>query len=76
MFHCVYSKDISVSEYNTLWLFFCTCHTNVHHCTGKLRLKVPWSNLYTAPVVVEVDGVYIIAGPSSGENRNSRKSVL
>ena len=34
---------------------------------GKLRLKVPWSNLYSAPVVVEVDGVYIVAGPLSGE---------
>lgn len=33
---------------------------------GKLRLKIPWKNLYSAPVVAEVDGLYILAGPASG----------
>jgi hypothetical protein len=34
---------------------------------GKLRLKVPWKNLYSAPVVAEVDGLYVLAGPAAGE---------
>lgn len=68
MFHYVCLKDISVSKYSTLWLIFSPVFTNTCcYCAGKLRLKVPWSNLYSAPVVVEVDGVYIIAGPLSGK---------
>lgn len=35
--------------------------------TGKLRLKIPWKNLYNAPVVAEVDGLYALAGPAAGE---------
>ena len=45
----------------------CTHMYKLFVALGKLRLKVPWSNLYSAPVVVEVDGVYIVAGPLSGE---------
>ncbi len=33
----------------------------------KLRLKIPWSNLYGAPVVAEVDGLFVVAGPASGK---------
>ena len=40
--------------------------------TDKFSMKVPWSNLYwsnlyTDPVIAEIDGVYIVAGPASGE---------
>lgn len=34
--------------------------------TDKLRLKIPWSSLYSSPVVVEIDGLYVLAGPASG----------
>lgn len=34
--------------------------------TGKLRLKIPWKNLYRDKVIVEVEGVYAVAGPASG----------
>ena len=33
----------------------------------KLRLKIPWKNLYSAPVIAEVDGLYILAGPAAGK---------
>ena len=32
----------------------------------KMHLKIPWKNLYTDPVIIEVEGVYIIAGPDMG----------
>lgn len=32
----------------------------------KLTLKIPWKNLYNDPVLIEVDGVYIVAGPETG----------
>ena len=34
---------------------------------GKLHLKIPWKNLYSAPVVAEIDGLYMLAGPASGK---------
>lgn len=42
---------------NILWLIL---------LADKLRLKIPWKNLYGAPVVAEVDGLYVLAGPASG----------
>ena len=39
-------------------------------------MKIPWKNLYSAPVVAEVDGLYIIAGPSSGRDRKVILSVM
>ena len=51
-------------------LFSCICvysdTTQKFYCTDKLRLKVPWKNLYGAPVVAEVDGLYVVVGPASG----------
>ena len=32
----------------------------------ELHLKIPWRNLYGAPVVAEVVGLYVVAGPASG----------
>ena len=47
-----------VCVYNTLLVFLiCTL--------DKLHLKIPWKNLYTEPVIVNVKGVYIVAGPDS-----------
>lgn len=34
---------------------------------GKLKLKVPWKNLYTDPVLVEVEDVFVVAGPTLGK---------
>ena len=34
--------------------------------SDKLTLKIPWKNLYNDPVLIEVDGVYIVAGPETG----------
>ncbi|KAI6653358.1 Vacuolar protein sorting-associated protein 13C-like [Oopsacas minuta] len=31
----------------------------------KFRAKIPWKNLYNEPTIVEIDGLYIIAGPNS-----------
>ena len=30
-------------------------------------MSIPWKSLYTDPVVIEVDGLYVIAGPENGE---------
>lgn len=35
--------------------------------SGKLRLKIPWKNLYGAPVVADLDGLYVLVGPASGQ---------
>ena len=40
---------------------------NIISIADKLRLKIPWSNLYGAPVVAEVDGLFVVAGPASGK---------
>uniref|UniRef100_A0A914PG75 Chorein N-terminal domain-containing protein n=1 Tax=Panagrolaimus davidi TaxID=227884 RepID=A0A914PG75_9BILA len=32
----------------------------------KLVLKIPWKNLYTEPVLANIDGLYIIAVPNKG----------
>ena len=29
-------------------------------------MNVPWNNLYTDPVIADIDGVYIVAGPAAG----------
>ena len=33
---------------------------------GRLSLRVPWANLRGSPVVVEVDRLYVLAGPAGG----------
>ncbi|XP_041355806.1 vacuolar protein sorting-associated protein 13A-like isoform X2 [Gigantopelta aegis] len=40
---------------------------------GKLTLKIPWKNLYTEPVVAELDGVYALAVPNAGIKYNAEK---
>ena len=73
----VFKLFLAVSEgNNTLWLFFCKlCHTN--ECTGKLRLKVPWSNLTNCILcLVEVECVYNSWPVLSVRIETARKSVL
>jgi hypothetical protein len=34
---------------------------------GRLSLRIPWANLRGSPVVVEIDRVYILAGPADAD---------
>lgn len=34
--------------------------------TGKLVLKIPWKNLYSEPVVAQIDGLYLLVRPNTG----------
>lgn len=38
----------------------------------RLKLKIPWKNLYNDPVIIEVDGVYVLAGPAAGKEVTRR----
>ncbi|KAJ7389007.1 hypothetical protein OS493_034400 [Desmophyllum pertusum] len=40
---------------------------------GKLVLKIPWKNLYSEPVVAEVDGLYLLVRPNTGVHYNAEK---
>uniref|UniRef100_A0AC34FUJ1 Chorein N-terminal domain-containing protein n=1 Tax=Panagrolaimus sp. ES5 TaxID=591445 RepID=A0AC34FUJ1_9BILA len=40
----------------------------------KLVLKIPWQNLYTEPVLANIDGLYIIAVPNVGVVYNKEKA--
>lgn len=33
---------------------------------GNLHMTIPWSNLYSDPVIIEVDGLYAVIQPESG----------
>ena len=46
--------------------YSCTLILWMFSLLGKLRLKIPWKNLYSAPVVAEIDGLYVLAGPAAG----------
>ena len=50
--------------FNLCGCVLCTC------CfySGKLVLKIPWKNLYSEPVVAQVDGLYLLVRPNTGEN--------
>ena len=34
---------------------------------GKLSAKIPWSNIYTQPVVVAIEDVFVLASPVTGK---------
>ena len=34
---------------------------------GKLVLKIPWKNLYSEPVVAQIDGLYLLVRPNTGK---------
>ncbi|XP_048251088.1 vacuolar protein sorting-associated protein 13A-like isoform X4 [Haliotis rufescens] len=40
---------------------------------GKLTLKIPWKNLYTEPVIAQLDGIYALAVPNAGIKYNAEK---
>eukprot|EP00191_Tetraselmis_sp_GSL018_P013894 CAMPEP_0177583080 /NCGR_PEP_ID=MMETSP0419_2-20121207/3118_1 /TAXON_ID=582737 /ORGANISM="Tetraselmis sp., Strain GSL018" /LENGTH=318 /DNA_ID=CAMNT_0019072421 /DNA_START=140 /DNA_END=1093 /DNA_ORIENTATION=+ len=39
---------------------------------GSLKLKVPWSNLGGSPVICEMDGIYVLAVPNTGAQRDEK----
>jgi len=39
---------------------------NSSHTLEKLKLQVPWKNLYTHPTKVTVDGLYLLVIPKIG----------
>ncbi|VDN11900.1 unnamed protein product [Dibothriocephalus latus] len=38
----------------------------LHGHIGRLTLQIPFKNLYTEPVIAELDGLHILAVPNSG----------
>ncbi|EDO34505.1 predicted protein [Nematostella vectensis] len=40
---------------------------------GKLVLKIPWKNLYSEPVVAQIDGLYLLVRPNTGIHYNAEK---
>ncbi|XP_025082320.1 vacuolar protein sorting-associated protein 13A-like isoform X2 [Pomacea canaliculata] len=40
---------------------------------SKLVLKIPWTNLYTEPVIAEIDGIYALAVPNIGVKYDAKK---
>jgi vacuolar protein sorting-associated protein 13A/C len=36
---------------------------------SNLKLKIPWKNLHSMPVVVQIEGIYAIMSPSSKGRR-------
>ena len=39
---------------------------HVFQFEGKLVLKIPWKNLYSEPVVAQIDGLYLLVRPNTG----------
>ncbi len=40
---------------------------------AKISLAIPWTSLYSMPVVVDVEDVYILAGPITDRKYDARK---
>ncbi|XP_030829188.1 vacuolar protein sorting-associated protein 13C isoform X3 [Strongylocentrotus purpuratus] len=40
---------------------------------GKLTLKIPWKNIYAAPVEATLEGLYIVAAPNADIKYNAEK---
>jgi vacuolar protein sorting-associated protein 13A/C len=43
-------------------------------CLDKLELKIPWTNLYTEPVLATVEGFYMIVVPNRAVPYNEEKA--
>ncbi|XP_070537095.1 intermembrane lipid transfer protein VPS13A-like isoform X2 [Ptychodera flava] len=42
---------------------------------GKLTLNIPWKNLYSAPVVATIDGLYLLAVPNLDTKYDEKKDA-
>ncbi|ELU14385.1 hypothetical protein CAPTEDRAFT_224867 [Capitella teleta] len=45
----------------------------LHGNLGKLTLKIPWKNLYGAPTIASLEGLYLVAVPNAGIQYNEEK---
>lgn len=78
---CMYRFKYGCSSV-TIHIITCTVHSELicipssfaswsllttYVVTERLKLKIPWKNLYSAPIIAEIDGLYAIAGPASGK---------
>ena len=34
-------------------------------CLGRIKIDIPWTSLYSSPVVAVLEDVYVLAGPVS-----------
>ncbi|XP_065917560.1 intermembrane lipid transfer protein VPS13A-like [Dysidea avara] len=41
----------------------------------RLRLQIPWKSKFTDPVIAEVEGLYLIAGPLTGTTYDAKKET-
>ncbi|XP_052841610.1 intermembrane lipid transfer protein Vps13 [Drosophila gunungcola] len=42
---------------------------------GKLVLKIPWKNLYSQPVIVNIDDLYVLVSPNNNVQYNAEKEA-
>ncbi|XP_037042887.1 vacuolar protein sorting-associated protein 13-like, partial [Bradysia coprophila] len=45
----------------------------IYGCLGKLVLKIPWKNLYSLPVVADVEDLYLLVAPNAAVPYNAEK---
>ncbi|KAJ6629556.1 Vacuolar protein sorting-associated protein 13, partial [Pseudolycoriella hygida] len=45
----------------------------IYGCLGKLVLKIPWKNLYSMPVVADVEDLYLLVAPNAAVPYNAEK---
>ncbi|TDG48268.1 hypothetical protein AWZ03_005223 [Drosophila navojoa] len=45
----------------------------VYGYLGKLVLKIPWKNLYSQPVIADIDGLYVLVTPNNDVRYNAEK---
>jgi vacuolar protein sorting-associated protein 13A/C len=43
-------------------------------CLDRLILKIPWKNLYTEPVIANIEGLYLVVVPNKGVVYNETKA--
>ncbi|BHF57929.1 hypothetical protein SprV_0100087600 [Sparganum proliferum] len=49
---------------------------SLHYVSGRFTLKIPFKNLYTEPVIAELDGLHILAVPNSEMEYDEEKERL
>ncbi|KAH8237095.1 hypothetical protein KR038_004232 [Drosophila bunnanda] len=62
------------------WRNITTFKLNQVHChlirfTGKLVLKIPWKNLYSQPVIVNIEDLYVLVSPNNNVQYNAEKEA-
>jgi vacuolar protein sorting-associated protein 13A/C len=41
--------------------------------SGKISLNIPWTSLYTLPVIATIEDIYVLAGPLSDRKYDPEK---